>query len=88
MAQGFNLTFESFVKGISTFLPLKMAVAKCKSRKQWPFSTLQSCVHDFVTAGEKPYKVRMIDGSLLPSEFDFESRVAVKTVVTNNKVIL
>ena len=46
--------------------PLQMAVAKCKSRKQWPFSTLHTR-----TAGEKPYKVRIIDGSVLPSEFGF-----------------
>ena len=35
--------------------PLQMVVAKCKSRKQWPFSTLQSCVHDFVARQEKSH---------------------------------
>ena len=48
-------TVLSFANGSSEML--------IKSRRQWPFSTLQSCMHDFVARQEKSHKVRMIDGS-------------------------
>ena len=40
------------------------------------------------TAGEKPHKVHMIDGSVLPTLFDFEGRIAMKRVVKLDVQIL